>query len=125
MEILPTFYQTHGLTPLKKCQFLDFINFLFLLSTKVFSLSRIWSNTFSRHFLAEIKIWKNCQFFDQNHGPVTPLEKYQFFGFINLLFLLSRKVFSLSRISSKTFSRHFFNKIKRWKNCLFLIKPMD
>ena len=62
MEKLPTFHQTHGLTPLEKCQFFDFINFLFLLSTKVFSLSKISCNTFSRHFWAEIKIWKNCQF---------------------------------------------------------------
>ena len=30
LEKLPFFDQNHGLTPLEKCQFLDFLNFLFL-----------------------------------------------------------------------------------------------
>ena len=33
--------QNHGLTPLEKCQFFDFLNFLFLLPRKAFFRSRI------------------------------------------------------------------------------------
>ena len=112
MEILPIYDQTDVVTPLKRFQFFDFITLLFLLSTKVFFLSRVSSNTLCCHYLAEIKISKNLQFFDQNHG-LTPLEKYQFvFFFKNLLFLLGTKVFSLSRILTNTFFRHFLAEIK-------------
>ena len=40
---------------------------------------------------------------DQNHG-LTPLEKCQFFDFLNLMFLEPKKPFFRSRISQKTFS---------------------
>ena len=33
--------QNHGLTPLKKCQFFDFLNFLYLKLRKAFFRSRI------------------------------------------------------------------------------------
>ena len=36
--------------------------------------------------------------FGQNHG-LTPLEKSQFFDFMNLLFLYARQAFFRSRIS--------------------------
>ena len=37
----PFLDQNHGLTPLEKCQFFDFSNFLFLQATKAFSRCRI------------------------------------------------------------------------------------
>ena len=37
----PFFGQNHGLTPLKKCQFLDFLNFWFLYPRKAIFCSRI------------------------------------------------------------------------------------
>ena len=40
-EKWPIFQQNHGLTPLEKCQFFDFFNFLFLLPRKAFFRSRI------------------------------------------------------------------------------------
>ena len=39
--------QNHGLNPLKKCQFFNFLNFLFLQPRKLFFGSRILYNTFS------------------------------------------------------------------------------
>ena len=113
----------------------NFIDLLFLLSMNVFSLSRISSNTSSCHFLAKINMKKlpifnktyvitplqKYEFFDfvnllfskknskifAQTHGLTPLEKCQFFDFHNLLFLLSTKEFFLSRISSNTFSRYF------------------
>ena len=51
-------------------------------------------------FLAKIaqkKKLENWPFLDQNHG-LTPLEKCQFFDFLNFLFLQPRKAFFRSRI---------------------------
>ena len=63
METLPIFNQTHELTPLKKYQFFfDFIKLFFLLSTKVFSVSRILSNKVFSYFFAEIKDGKIANF---------------------------------------------------------------
>ena len=73
---------------------------------------------------AKIKTWKNCQFFDQTLG-LTPLKKSQFLGFIIMLFLKPRKAFFLSRTSSNTFSCDFLAEKEIWKNCQFLIKPME
>ena len=78
MEKWPTFEQTHGLTPLEKSQLFHFINLLFLLSGKVFSLSRIWSNTFFCHFLGGNKNMAKLPILNQTHG-LAPLEKSQFF----------------------------------------------
>ena len=44
------------------------------------------------------KKFERQPFLDQNHG-LTPLEKCQFFDFLNFLFLLPRKAFFRSRIS--------------------------
>ena len=78
--------QNHGLTPLKKCQFFDFLNLLFLQARKAFFGSRISSKTFSWPILPKKKKLEKWPFLDQNHG-LTPLEKCQFFDFLNLFFL--------------------------------------
>ena len=53
--------QNDGLTPLQKCQFFDFFNFLFLLPRKAFLRSRIEKNTFLWPILPK-KSWKNGHF---------------------------------------------------------------
>ena len=78
---MPIFEQNHGLTPLKKCQFLDFFNFLFLLPRKALFRSRISKNVFLAH-IAQKKDMEKWPIFEQNHG-LTPLEKCQFFDLLN------------------------------------------
>ena len=98
VEKWPFLDQNHGLTPLEKCQFFDFLNFLFLQPRKGFFRSRISEKTFSQLILIKKKSFKKYPCLDQNHG-LTPLEKCQFFGLLNFLFLYSRKAFFYSRIS--------------------------
>ena len=53
--------------------------------------------------------------FNKNH-ILTPLEKSQFFDFMNFLFLSSRKVFLFFfRILQNTFSWPFLQKVKNGK----------
>ena len=49
-------------------------------------------------YIAVKKWFEKQPFLDQNHG-LTPLEKCQFFDFLNLLFLQPRKAFFRSKIS--------------------------
>ena len=69
----PFLNQNHGLTPLEKCQFFDFLNFLFLQPKKAFFPSRISQNTFPCSILRQkkkvekwaifgLKPWKNVNF---------------------------------------------------------------
>ena len=82
----------HGLTLLEKYQFFDFLKFLFLQRKKTFFRSRISQKTFSWPILSQKKRLKNGHFFDQKHG-LTPLEKCQFYDFLNFLFLQHRNAF--------------------------------
>ena len=118
------FYQTYGLTPFGKCQYFDLINFLFLLFLKVFSLSIISSNTFFCHFFGWHKNTEILPIYDQT-DVVTPLKRFQFFDFITLSFLLSTKVFFLSRVSSNILCCHYLAEIKISKNLQFLTKTME
>ena len=54
-------------------------------------------------------------FLEQNH-LLTFLEKFQFFDFLNLLFLYPRKVFFRSRISEDIFSWPILpkKKMEKW-----------
>ena len=63
-------------------------------------------------------------FQDQNHG-LTPLGKYQFFDFLDFLFLEPRKAFFRSRISEKTFSWPILPKKKIGKMAIFGPKPWE
>ena len=98
MEKWPIFEKNHGLTPLQKCQFFYFLNFLFLQPSKAFFRSRISQNTFSWPILLKKKKMEKWPIFDLNHG-LTPLERCQFLDFLNFLFLSPRKAFFRSRIS--------------------------
>ena len=93
--------QIHGLTPSEKCQFFDFLNFLFLKPRKAFFRSRISQNTLSWPVLPKKTKAEKWPILDQNHDP---LEKCRFFDFLNFLFLKPRKAFFRSRISQNTLS---------------------
>ena len=70
---------------MENCQFFDFLIFWFLEARKAFFRSRIWSKTFSWPILSEKKKLEKWSFLDESHG-LTPLEKWQFFDFLNLFF---------------------------------------
>ena len=119
LEKLPFLDQNHGLTPLEKCQFFDFLNFLFLQLERRFFLLKYHKRHFPGLYCLKKKLNK-LPFLDQN-----PLEKYQFFDFLNFLFLQLRKAFFRSRISLKNFSWSILpQKKKSSKNCHFWTKTM-
>ena len=77
-------YQNHLLTPLEKCQFFDFLNFLFLSPRKAFFSFQDIVKTFSWPILPKKK-WEKKLFLEQNHG-LTAVEKCQFLDCLNFLF---------------------------------------
>ena len=89
--------------------------FLFVQLRKAFFCSRISLNTFPQSILSKRKKLEKWPFSDQNHG-LTPLEKCQFFEFLNFLFFQPRKAFFRSRISKNTFSWSTLRKKKSSKN---------
>ena len=80
--------QNHGLTPLRKCQFFDSLNFLFLWPRKAFFRSRISEKTFSWAILPLKKMLEKWPISDQNHG-LTPLKKLSGFRLFDLLFFIA------------------------------------
>ena len=70
---------------------------VFIAQKGVFSFQNIIKDIFLAYIAKKIKFEK-WPFLDQNHG-LTPLEKCQFFDFLNFLFLQLRKAFFRSRIS--------------------------
>ena len=62
LEKIAILDQNDGLTPLEKCQFVDFLNFLFLSPRKAFFRSRISLKTFSWPILSKKNSWKKGQF---------------------------------------------------------------
>ena len=81
--------QNFGLTPLEKCQFFDFLNFLFLQARKAFLLVQDMIKDIFLAYIALKKKFEKWPFLDQNHG-LNALEKCQFFDGFNFLFLQSR-----------------------------------
>ena len=63
LEKWPFLDQSHGLPLLEKCQFLDFLNFLFLQPRKAFFRSRISKKTFFWPVLPQKKLEKQPFFF--------------------------------------------------------------
>ena len=83
LEKWPFFGPNHGLTPLVKCQFFEFLNFLFLQPRKAFFF---FSEYRKRHFPGLDclkKKWKNGHFWTKTMGQ--PLWK----NFVNLDLKLS------------------------------------
>ena len=62
LEKWPFLDQNHGLTSFEKCQFFDFLNFLFLQPRKAFFRSRISQNTFSWSIMRKKKVLKMAVF---------------------------------------------------------------
>ena len=122
MKEWPFLDENHGLTPLEKWQFLVFFNLLFLQLRKAFFRSRISEKTFSWPVLHEKKEFHKWPFLYQNHG-LTPLEKYQFFDFLNFLFLQLRKAFFVLEYRKTHFPGLYCLKKKVPKMAIFGPKP--
>ena len=88
MEKLLFLELNHRLTPLKKCQFFYFLNFLFLWPKKAFFRSRISENTFSWAILPKKEKLEKWPFLDQRHG-LTPLEKMSIFRLFELVVFIA------------------------------------
>ena len=73
-------------------------------------------------YIGKKKDMEKWPFFDQNHG-LTPLEKAQFFDFLNVLFLQPRKTVFRSKISLNTCSWLILPKKKVRKMAIFGPKP--
>ena len=69
--------QNHGLTPLKKCEFFDFLNFLFLYPRKAFFVLEYRKRHFPCIYCLKKKVWKNGHLWTKTMEK--PLEKCQFF----------------------------------------------
>ena len=68
LEKWPFLDENHRLTPFEKCQFFDFLKFLFLYSRKAFIRSRIFLKTFSYTVLPKNKGLKNGHFYTKKMG---------------------------------------------------------
>ena len=122
MEKRPLLDQNHGLTPLEKCQFFDFLNLLFLQPKKPFFRSRKSQKTFSQPILLKKKKLEKAPFLNQNDG-LTPLEKCQFFDLLNFLFLWFRKRFFVLEYRKRHFPSIYCLKIIVGKRAIFRPKP--
>ena len=92
LEKWPFLDQNHGLTPLDKCEFFDFLDFLFLQPREAFFRSRISKRTFCWPILPTKRKLEKWPFLDPNHR-LTPLEKCQLFQFLNFFLLQAIKAF--------------------------------
>ena len=71
--------------PLEKCQFFDFLNLFFCSIERCFLVLEYRKRHFSGLYFLKKKSWKSGHFWTKKHG-LTPLEKCQFFDFLNFLF---------------------------------------
>ena len=104
--------QNHGLTPSEKCQFFDFLNFLFLVPRKaVFFFQNIVKDIFLAYIAKNKKSWKNGNF-----GPkpwVNPFGKMSIFRFFELLVFIAQKgVYSFQNIVKDIFLAYIAKKKK-------------
>ena len=107
--------QNHGLTPLEKCQFFDFLKFLLLYPTKVYFRSRMSKKTFSWPILSKKNKLKKWPFLDDNHG-LTPLQKCNFSTFSTSYFYsLETRFFDLE-YRKRHFPCLYCLKKTTWKN---------
>ena len=115
LEKWPFLDQNRGLTPLEKCQFLDFLNFLFLQPRKAFFRSRISEKTFSWHIFTKKKFRKMAIF-----GPkpwVNPFGKMSIFRlFVLFVFIAYKSVFSFQNIVKDIFLAYiaYRKKFEKW-----------
>ena len=99
MEKWPFFDQNHVFGKISIFRLFELL--VFIAYRGVISFWNIVKHIFLAYIAWKKKIQK-WAFLDQIHG-LTPLEKSQFFDFLNFLFLWLRKAFYLCRISLNTF----------------------
>ena len=122
-EKWPFLDQNHALTPLEQCQVFDFLNFFFLQPRKAFFFFQNIVKDISLAYIAYKKKLEKWSFLKQNHG-LTPLEKCQFYEFLNFLFFIAQKdVFSFQNIVEKHFLAYIALKKKVGKIAIFGPKP--
>ena len=93
LEEWPFLNQNHGLTPLEKCEFSTFRTSCFDSLERRFFVLEYYKRHFPSLYCLKKESWKNGHFWSK------PLEKCQFFQFLNFLFFQPRKAFFCSRIS--------------------------
>ena len=93
----PFLDQNHCLTPSKRCEFLNFLNFFFYSLERRFFVLKYRKRHFPGLSCLKKKLEK-WPFLDQNHW-VNPFEKLSIFRLLNFLFLQPRKAIFRSRIS--------------------------
>ena len=125
METWPFLDQNHGLTPLQKCQFFDFLNFLLLQRRKVFFWSRISSRRFfvleyhKRHLPGLYCLKKHLEKWNV-FGPkpwVNPFGKLSILPLFELLLFIAQKgVFSFQSIIKDIFLAYITlkKKLDKW-----------
>ena len=97
--------------------------FVFIGQKGVFSCKNIVKKYFPGLYCLKKKKLKKWPFLDQNHG-LTPLEKCQFFDFLNFLFLQPRKAFFLCQNIVKDIFLSFIALKKNLKNGHFWTKTL-
>ena len=113
-----------SVNPLEKCQFFDFLDFLFLQLRKTFRFAVEYQK--KNIFLAYIALKKKLEkwpFLHQNHG-LTPLKKKsicRLFGV--LVFIAQKSVFSFQNILKGIFLAYIEQKKKLGKMAIFVPKP--
>ena len=98
VEKWPFFLPKPWLNPFGKISIFGRFELDVFIGRKAFYRCRMSQNTFSWPILAKKENLEKWPFLDQKHR-LTPLEKSQFFNFLNFLFLQPRKTFVRSRIS--------------------------
>ena len=122
LDILPFLDQNNGLTRLEKCQFFDFLNFLFLQPRKAFFVLEYRKRHFLGLYCLKKKVRKMAIF-----GPkpwVNPFGKMSIFRLFELLVFIAMKgVFSFQNIIKDIFSCLYYLKKKVGKMDIFGPKP--
>ena len=95
---MANFEQNHGLTPLEKCHFFDSLKFFFYCVEMYFFVLEYHKPHFPGLYCLKKEKMEKWPIFEQDHG-LTPLQKCQFFDFLNFLFILPRNALFRSRIS--------------------------
>ena len=113
--------QNDGLTPLQKCQFFDFLNFLFLLPRKAFLRSRIEKNTFLWPILPK-KSWKNGHFLTKTISQQLCKNVYFSTFWTSCFYYLERRFF-VQEYSNTHFPGLYCLKKKDGKMANFWPKP--
>ena len=104
--------------PFRKMSIFRLLQLLVFIAQKgVFSLQIIVKDIFLAYIGLNKKL-KKWPFLDQNHG-LTPLQKCQFFDFLNFLFLQARKLFSALEYRKRHFPCRYCLKKKGGKMAIF------